>query len=227
MALIRYDRGSPRAVTADFSSKEFDCKGSTCRCSVTRVDSRLGRRLQMLRRLAGRAIIITSGNRCAEHNRRVGGASSSNHLNTKGRAADIVIPGLSPAQVAKLAQQAGFGGIGRYDGTAGRFVHVDVRTTPYYWHNTTGVDRAVSGHGGVHPANPFRLGSRTLRNGSAGEDVRAVQWILNRCGFGCTVDGSYGPKTTAAVKDFQRQLLLEPDGITGPATLTALREVWQ
>lgn len=225
MALIRYERGRSAAVTADFDSREFDCKGKTCRCAVTRLDSRLARKLQMLRRLTGRPVTVTSGNRCAAHNRQVGGASSSNHLNTKGKAADIVVSGFSPAQIARLAQEIGFGGIGRYDGTAGRFVHVDVRSAPYYWHNTTGVDRPVSGHGGQHKKNPWQLGSRTLRRGAAGDDVRAVQWVLARFGYKCAVDGSYGPETAGAVREFQRELLLTADGITGPATLTALREV--
>lgn len=225
MALIRYDRGRSKAVTANFASAEFDCKGKSCRCTATRLDSRLARKLQMLRRLTGRPVTVTSGNRCASHNRDVGGASSSNHLNTKGQAADIVVAGLTPAQIARLAQEIGFRGIGRYDGTAGRFVHVDVRSKPYFWHNTTGVDRPVSGHGGTQPTNPCQLGTRTLRNGSSGEDVRAVQWVLARFGYKCAVDGSYGPETAAAVRSFQQELLLEADGITGPVTLTALREV--
>lgn len=225
MALIRYERGKSVPVTANFRSGEYDCKGKRCRCTVTRVDSRLARKLQMLRRLTGRAITITSGNRCATHNRDVGGASSSYHLSTKGKAADIVVSGMTPAQTAKLAQEIGFTGIGRYDGTAGRFVHVDVRPVPYYWHNTTGTDRPVGGHGGTKPLNPYAIGSATLRSGSKGSDVRALQWILDRFGYNCAVDGEFGPATERAVKEFQRDLLLDADGIVGPDTRTALLEV--
>lgn len=225
MALIRYQRGRSVPVTANFSSGEFDCKGKRCRCTVTRIDSRLARKLQMLRRLCGGAVTITSGNRCPTHNSDVGGASSSCHLNTKGRAADVVTAGMTPAQAAKLAQEIGFTGIGRYDGSAGRFVHVDVRPQAYYWHNTNGTDRAVSGHGGTKPVNPYSRSSAVLRRGSKGNGVRHAQWILNRFNYKCDVDGDFGPATEAAVKQFQRDLLLEADGIIGADTRTALREV--
>lgn len=225
MALISYQRGRSVPVTANFSSGEFDCKGARCRCTVTRIDSRLARKLQMLRRLCGSAVYITSGNRCPTHNRSVGGSSASFHLNTTGKAADIVVAGMTPAQVAKLAQQLGFTGIGRYDGTAGRFVHVDVRPKAYYWHNTSGTDRPVSGHGGTRQTNPYKRSTVTLRRGSDGDGVRHVQWALNRFGYRCAVDGNFGPATLAAVKDLQRDLLLETDGIVGPDTHAALREV--
>jgi len=225
MALISYARGRSVPVTANFTSGEFDCKGAKCRCTVTRIDSRLVRKLQMLRRLCGSAVYITSGNRCPTHNRAVGGSSASYHLSTAGKAADIVVAGMTPAQVAKLAQELGFAGIGRYDGTAGRFVHVDVRPGAYYWHNTSGVDRPVSGHGGTKPCNPYKRSTATLRRGSVGDGVRHVQWTLDRFGYRCAVDGDFGPATLAAVKEFQRDLLLDADGIVGPDTRAALKEV--
>jgi|GEM_PF-2025012 len=227
MALIRYTRRKSQDITANFTSKEFDCKGAKCRCGITRLDSRLVRKLQMLRRLSGKPIVINSGNRCAGHNREVGGTANSYHLNTKGKAADIVIRGLTPPQMAKLAQEVGFTGIGQYNGTQGHFIHVDVRPKKYFWLNTNGVDRAVSGHGGKMPQNPHRHGTRTLRTGSAGEDVKALQWVLDRFGYKCTVDGIYGSETKAAVMAFQKELLLKTDGIAGPETLTAVREVSQ
>ena len=226
MAVKTYMRGSAVQLTANFNTKEFDCKGATCRCTATRLDSRLVRKLQMLRRLSGKAIVINSGNRCQSHNRRVGGSSSSYHLNTKGKAADIVIMGMTPAQMAKLAQEVGFTGVGCYDGKQGCFVHVDVRPTPYCWRNTDGVDRSVSGHGGTKPVNPYKLGSRTLQKGSTGEDVKALQWVLDRFGYKCDIDGILGEETKAAVTAFQQELLLKKDGIAGPETLTAIKEVY-
>ncbi len=227
MALKKYTRRKSQQITANFTSGEFDCKGTGCKCAVTRVDSRLVRKLQMLRHLTGRVIVVNSGNRCAGHNRSVGGSASSYHLSTKGKAADIVISGMTPAQMAKLAQEVGFTGVGQYNGTQGRFVHVDVRPTPYYWLNTNGTDRPVEGHGGTKLSNPHRPGTRTLRQGSKGEDVKALQWVLDRFGYKCTVDGIYGSETKAAVTAFQQELLLKKDGIAGPETLEAVREVSQ
>lgn len=68
----------------------------------------------------------------------------------------------------------------------------------------------------------------TLRNGSAGDRVRAAQSALNRSLSGyphapLVVDGQYGPATTAAVIWFQQQHHgLAVDGQIGPATWAAL-----
>jgi uncharacterized protein YcbK (DUF882 family) len=74
--------------------------------------------LERLRSDIGRPIRIVSGYRCAEHNRRVGGAQYSQHL--YGRAADLV-RGVATVQDALAA---GFGGVGFRGQWA---VHVDVR----------------------------------------------------------------------------------------------------
>ena len=53
-----------------------------------------------------------------------------------------------------------------------------------------------------------------LKRGSRGGDVKKVQWKLG----GLVVDGIYGPKTEARVKDFQRSQRIAVDGIVGPVT---------
>ena len=63
----------------------------------------------------------------------------------------------------------------------------------------------------------------TYRQGSSGEAVRTIQQKLVRWGyFDGPVDGIYGSKTAAAVKDFQRKNGLAADGVVGSATLAAL-----
>lgn len=226
MAINVYTRKKGTQITANFNSKEFDCKGSTCKCSVTRVDSKLARKLQVLRkRVGGKSITINSGNRCTKHNRLIGGGSASYHLSTKGKAADIVVSGMAPKAVAKIAQELGFTGIGCYTGTQGYFVHVDVRPNKYYWNNTRGKDVSTSGHGGIKKNCPYTLGNVTLKRGSTGNSVRALQWILDWCGYGCGVDGDFGKKTEVALKAFQKDMNIGVDGIAGVTTLTALREV--
>lgn len=227
MSIKKYTRGKAVQLTANFKSTEFDCKGRSCRCTVTRVDTRLVRKLQVLRNHAGKSITITSGNRCASHNRACGGTSASYHLNSKGQAADIVISGMAPADVAKLAQEIGFTGIGMYNGSAGRFVHVDTRPGRYYWKNTAGRNVTAATHGGEKDKCPYALGTSTLCVGSTGESVRALQWLINWCGYSCTVDSSFGADTKAAVMAFQRDMCLKADGIAGPQTLAALREVYE
>lgn len=61
------------------------------------------------------------------------------------------------------------------------------------------------------------LPSKTLKKGSKGTDVKHLQTFLNWCiKAGLKVDGSYGSKTKAAVKRFQKQYKLKQDGIFGP-----------
>ena len=49
-----------------------------------------------------------------------------------------------------------------------------------------------------------------------------VQNLLNKFGYGLVADGIVGPKTLAAIKDFQAKNGLVVDGIVGPRTLAAL-----
>lgn len=76
--------------------------------------------LQALRDHTARAITVNSGYRSPAHNASIGGASASYH--TRGMAADIVIAGMTPIQVASLAHDMGFGGIKAYPS----FTHLDV-----------------------------------------------------------------------------------------------------
>ncbi len=79
------------------------------------------------------------------------------------------------------------------------------------------------------PLDAFSLG-RLLRLASPymrGEDVRDVQWALERDGFPPgTPDGIYGPKTQNAVIAFQRAKSLQADGVVGPKTTAALGGLW-
>jgi murein DD-endopeptidase MepM/ murein hydrolase activator NlpD len=68
------------------------------------------------------------------------------------------------------------------------------------------------------------LGSRTMRRGSRGWDVAALQFLLQRAGRGAgRADGLFGPLTDAAVRRTQRAAGIGVDGLAGPATLGALR----
>ena len=64
--------------------------------------------------------------------------------------------------------------------------------------------------------------TNNLRQGSKGTDVSEVQKLLNQNGYSLDVDGSYGPKTAAAVKDYQKKNGLAVDGIVGTNTYGAL-----
>lgn len=76
---------------------------------------------------------------------------------------------------------------------------------------------------GIATATVTKLGDRVLRDGCRGSDVREMQTLANRLGAGLTVDGCFGPKTTAWVRGFQKARALVVDGVVGAATLAALR----
>lgn len=73
----------------------------------------------------------------------------------------------------------------------------------------------------------WRLGDRLLThvpgNLLAGDDVVALQQRLLDLGFKVgRIDGRFGHKTELAVREFQRNVGVPPDGTCGPATLKAL-----
>ena len=65
-----------------------------------------------------------------------------------------------------------------------------------------------------------------LRRGSKGTDVIELQRQLKAAGIDPGgIDGSYGDKTFAAVRELQRRRGLERDGVAGPATRAALADL--
>jgi uncharacterized protein YcbK (DUF882 family) len=60
--------------------------------------------------------------------------SHSNH--GKGRAVDLVVPGVADEEVARFARGLGFVGVGVYP--TSQFVHVDIRPRSYFWIDSSG-----------------------------------------------------------------------------------------
>ncbi len=78
------------------------------------------------------------------------------------------------------------------------------------------------------PACPYPEPSGNIRNGSKGDGVRWVQWMLKRAGYdiGCTgIDGDCGKNTVNAITRFQSDYGLAADGICGVKTRAKLKEV--
>lgn len=110
---------------SNFKVKEFACKDGS---DEIKIDDELVEKLQIMRSYFGSPIIINSGYRTNAHNTKVGGSKNSQHL--LGKAADIVVKGVTPSRVAAFARKIGFRGVGEYNG----FTHVDTRNyTTSYW----------------------------------------------------------------------------------------------
>ena len=66
------------------------------------------------------------------------------------------------------------------------------------------------------------MAAKIYKEGDRGEAVRQIQQALTRAGFPVGDDGVWGPKTTEAVRAFQKSRGLAADGIAGPKTMAAL-----
>ncbi len=64
-----------------------------------------------------------------------------------------------------------------------------------------------------------------LKRGSVGEAVKSLQENLSKIGHDVDVDGIYGPKTEAAVRELQKATGLDVDGMAGVDTMTKLAEL--
>jgi uncharacterized protein YcbK (DUF882 family) len=111
-----------------FSRIEFACHDG---CGFDTVDVGTLALLEDIRTHFNASVVVNSGCRCVAWNKKVGGEPNSFHI--QGRAADIVVAGVTPAQVADYVENGplrGKGGVGRYI----RFTHVDTRTQgPTRW----------------------------------------------------------------------------------------------
>lgn len=230
MGYLYFTKGQSVKVSEHFVSTEFDCHGRGC-CSQTVVNEKLIEYLEKIRNHFNAPITITSPYRCPTHNSRIGGATGSRH--SKGDAADIVVKGVAPREVAKYAESIGIMGIGLYETSSdGHFVHIDTREKKSFWYGQKEAYRST--FGGSAPANTTTgtttttntTGTtyKTLSQGSSGEAVKTLQENLNTLGHSCgTADGIYGAKTANAVREFQKKHNLTRDGIAGPLTQAAIK----
>lgn len=112
-------------MTPNFSRSEMACADG---CGFDTCDVKLAEVLEVVRSHFDSPVRINSGCRCKEHNENVGGSKSSQHL--YGKAADIVVHGVSPAKVYQfLNSYLENGGLGKYE----TFTHVDVRDIKARW----------------------------------------------------------------------------------------------
>ena len=196
-----------------FRVREFACHDGS---DVIYIDTELITLLQRIRNWAGAPIKVTSGYRTVAWNRKIGGSSTSYH--TKGRAADIVVEGKSINKVAAFAEAIGAGGVERNEDT--NYVHIDTRDVHYYFRHKGGRNITVSTLGG---RCPYAEPKKSLRRGSSGDGVRWLQFWLKLWGCDIAVDGGFGVKTDAAVREIQKKRGLTADGIVGAATRAALK----
>ena len=246
MATNTYKKGQAVKLSSNFNSTEFDCHGSGC-CSQTIINPELVNYLQKIRDHFKAPITITSAYRCLTHNSRVGGATGSRH--TKGDAADIVVKGISPREVAKYAESIGIKGIGLYETAAdGYFTHIDTRTTKSFWYGQSEQPRTTFGGTPTTtvPSTPtmptptpqpaesstyhkssskYTVKLLYLQKGDRGRDVQILQELLKIRGYNIETSGEFDTLTYNAVVDFQKKTKIGADGIVGSQTMEKLLTV--
>lgn len=199
-----------KRLSKNFTVGEFLCR---CGCGRALVDDALVKQLQQIRDHFGEEVIITGPYRCESHNVAVGGVFGSYH--TQGKAADITVNVVTPAEVAKYAESIGVKGIGLYEGNDGDFVHIDTREKKSFWYGHAQEPRTTFGGA---PKQTFTVEISVLRRGCEGDEVRALQAYLIGCGYKIVADGIYGAKTENAVMCYQEDNGLTVDGVAGPDT---------
>ena len=121
-------------ITENFSLSEFDCKdGTELPTALLPNVLDLADNLQVLRDYLGVPVKINSAYRTLEYNRKIGGATKSQHL--LGKAADIVVESKSPEEVANIIKylisegKMVQGGLKAYN----TFTHYDIRGYKARW----------------------------------------------------------------------------------------------
>ena len=247
MAVKTYSKGSNTSLSANFKVSEFACKGSGC-CSTVMIDDQLVEYLQKIRDHFGKSITITSGYRCPTHNSRVGGATGSRH--SKGQAADIVVQGVSPREVAKYAESIGVKGIGLYETSAdGHFTHIDTRTTKSFWYGQSEAYRSTFGGTAVSSTTTTTAKPTTSTTPTTSDSYDLSDFVKDiQKAFGAPVDGIAGSVTLsktqtlsartnarhAAIKAVQKRLFAlgytevgTADGAAGPKFTSAVAHFQQ
>lgn len=125
-------------LTENFNREEFECTdGSEMPTDVQLNIAELAVQLEIIRSHFNAPIHINSAYRSLEYNRSIGSNDTSQHV--LGRAADIVVEGYTPDEVADAIEfliSTGLikeGGVGRYN----TFTHYDIRGTRARWNYKT------------------------------------------------------------------------------------------
>ena len=210
MPVNHYDYNNSTQLSPHFNVMEFRCQ-----CGgnhETLISSELIEKLEVLyATLNCSKIIVTSGYRCPDHDKAVGGTSSGQH--TKGTAADVCCYGqdgqpISSKTVCCKAQDLGFGGIANIT-AAYQYTHLDVRTSGKWYGdevygNGTVTDNFYK-YFGMEKSEP------ETKNLLKGIDVSYAQGVIDwekvkssgQVNF-AILQAGYGKETSQVDKQFER-----------------------
>ena len=76
----------------------------------------------------------------------------------------------------------------------------------------------LTGGGGDGSCTDARFGSRSLRLGDCGEDVKTLHWIMKADSYGVSLNRQFDDPTESEVRSFQQQHDLKRSGVVGKST---------
>lgn len=106
-----------------FDKREFACKcgGKYCDGFPEEISGRIVEVLDTIREYTGKPVVVSSGVRCKNHNKTVGGVGNSYHM--QGRAADFTICGYSAQTTINIVNTLGLKPIELY-AIDSEYVHI-------------------------------------------------------------------------------------------------------
>ena len=210
MPVNHYDYNDSTQLSPHFNAREFRC--SCGKSHETLLASELVDKLEQLyRTLNCSKIIVTSGYRCPDHDKAVGGTSSGQH--TKGTAADVCCYGqdgqpISSKTVCCKAQDLGFTGIANITSSY-QYTHLDVRTSGKWYGDEVYGNGTVTDdfykYFGMEKSEP------ETKNLLKGIDVSYAQGVIDwekvkasgQVNF-AILQAGYGKETSQVDKQFER-----------------------
>lgn len=143
-----------KKVSANFKVREFKCNDGSDKILIS---AETVSKLQAAADYFKKPIHINSAYRTPTYNKKVGGASQSQHV--KGTACDIRVDGVPPVAVAAFFEaKYPQSGIGLYN----NFVHIDSRGRKSYWKNS-----------GSNVVSSFKLGE--IYKNYKGDDMDKIE----------------------------------------------------
>ena len=138
------------------------------------------------------------------------------------------IPGLAVRKDGHVGYYIGNGEVVEAYGFAKGIIITKLKDRPWTdWYEFPGVEYVSSSiqkpdTDSEEPLKEYKFGSRTLRKGYSGTDVKELQELLCELDYKAPTDGHYQDETINAVKLFQKDNDLKVDGLAGKKTFAAL-----
>ena len=239
MTIKEYAYNSKTQLTKNINVSELKCKGSKHTHNIKVNIDHINKIQDFMNYFGYNKVIFSCGHRCESHNKAIGGASGSKHINEGATDSKFYKDGkvVSAKTICCNAQDFGFKGIGLIDSY---YVHLDSREKGTYrgderkgysnniggdFYKYFGIDKpdTKKGYTGTFPKLPSR---GYFKNGDKGTEVGRLQKLLNWANDSKNkVDNIVGKNTLKEVEKFQEKYGLKVDRLFGKDCLAKAKTI--